>query len=285
MTTPPLPLAGRTIAVTAERRHEEQSKLFEKRGATVLHAPTMHTVDLSGDESLRDRTLAVVAEPPDWTVATTGFGMRLWFEAADGWGIGDELQQALARSRVVARGPKAQSACRQRGLDVVWRAPEESMAEVVRWLGEQPGIDAATVAVQLFDPGDHPSTAELRSFAGAVVDVPIYRWRAPDDVERVVALARRIADRSVDAVTFTSQPAVRYLVDIAADAGVLDRVLAAFNDGAVLPACVGPVCAEAGIEAGITTMVWPEPFRLAPMVRLVEEALTGATPTGVRSAP
>ena len=268
-----LPLSGRTIAITAERRSEEQIRLFEKRGAAVVHAPTMHTVDLTGDRELRTRTEAVIDEPPDWTIATTGFGMRLWFEAAAAWGLDEALEAALGRSQIVARGPKARSVCRQRGLDVVWQAPQESMPEVVAWLSAQEGVGHSSVVVQLFDPEDHPSTDELRQVAGSVAAVPIYRWKHPEDPGPAIALAGRIADGTVDAVTFTSQPAVRFLLELAAEAGLAGAVVRSFNDGSVLPVCVGPVCAQAGAEVGITTMVWPEPFRLAPMVRLTEEAL------------
>lgn len=268
-------LDGRTIAITAERRSEEQAKLFRKRGATVVHAPTMHTVDLSGDDTLRTLTEAVIAEPPAWTIATTGFGMRLWFETADGWGLGEDLVGALSVSHVVARGPKARSACRQRGLEVVWSAPRESMPEILEWLRGQPGIAEESLLVQLFDTGDHPSTTELVDLAETVTEAPIYRWQPPLDTAPAAALAHDIAGGRVDAVTFTSQPAVRYLVEIAGEEGVRDEMVSAFNDGTVLPVCVGPVCAEAGVEAGITTMIWPEPFRLVPMVELAAQRLSG----------
>ncbi|MFP5321829.1 MAG: GNAT family N-acetyltransferase [Acidimicrobiia bacterium] len=268
-------LAGTVVAVTAERRAEEQAELLAKRGAEVVHVPTVHTVDLTADDELRARTEQVIAAPPDWLVATTGFGMRLWFEAADSWGLGDDLVAALGSGRVVARGPKAQSACRQRGLEVVWRAPRESMAEVVAWLADQPGIAEASVVLQLFDPGDHPSTADVEAAAGSVLTVPLYRWRLPDDVDAVRSLAGRIARRELDAVTFTSQPAVRFLLEVAEAEGRRADVVAAFDDGAVVPVCVGPVCAEALVEAGIGTAVWPEPFRLVPMVKLAEEVLSG----------
>ncbi len=267
------PLAGRTIAITAERRNRDQEKLFRTRGAQVVNVPTMHTVDLTDDAGLRATTDGVIATPPTWTLATTGFGMRLWFEAADSWGEGEALIAALASSKVVARGPKAQSACRQRGLSVEWTAPDESMPEVVDWMSAQPGIDAASVVLQLFDADDHPSTVRLRAIADSVVDVPIYRWRRPDDTAAVVGLARQIADRTVDAVTFTSQPAIRFLAEIAAEAGLAEAMVDAFNDGSVLPVCVGPVCAEAAVAAGVTTSVWPEPYRLVPMVTLASRLL------------
>ena len=248
--------------------------MFRSRGADVVHAPTMHTVDLTGDADLRRHTDAVIADPPGWTVATTGFGMRLWFEAADAWGAGEALVDALRRSTVVARGTKARSVCRQRGLPVEWKASTEAMPEVVSWLAGRPGIGEGSVVVQLFDPEDHPSTAELRSIAGSVREVPVYRWRWPEDPDPARQLVHRIVGREVDAVTFTSQPAVRFLLEIAAAEGREADLVAAFNDD-VLPVCVGPVCAEAGAAAGITAMVWPDTFRLAPMVRCAEAHLVG----------
>lgn len=266
-------LQGRVVAVTAERRAEDQARLFRDRGAEVVVAPTVHTVDLTDDASLRATTEAVIASPPDWLVATTGYGMRLWFDAAEVWGLDAALVAALDASKVVARGPKARSVCRQRDLEVVWHAPRESMPEVVAWLRAQDDIEDASLVVQLFDPEDHPSTAELAGIARHVTSVPVYRWRRPDDEGPVRDLVHRLARREVDAVTFTSQPAVRFLLEVAGEEGVLADVVAACNDGAVLPVCVGPVCAEPIAAAGIRTAVWPEPFRLVPMVKLAEQRL------------
>lgn len=266
-------LDGRTVAVTAERKGAEQSDLFTKRGAEVVHVSTMHTVDLTDDEELRQATSSIIDAPPDWTVATTGFGMRLWFEAADAWGLGDRLVSALASTRVIARGPKAQSACRQRGLEVQWSAPNESMVEVVAHLASQSGLADHTLAVQLFDPEDHPSTAQLAKLCRSVVEIPVYRWRMPDDRDAVARLVHDLINGRFDAITFTSQPAVRFLFEVAADEGRLDQIVEAFNSRSPLPVCIGPVCAEPLIAAGVETAVWPEPFRLVPMVKLTENIL------------
>ena len=89
-------LAGRVVAITAERRSSEQADLLRSRGATVIEAPTMHTVDLTTDEELRAATDAVIEQPPGVLVATTGYGMRVWFDAAGAWGRRDELIAALS---------------------------------------------------------------------------------------------------------------------------------------------------------------------------------------------
>ena len=211
-------------------------------------------------------------------------GMKQWFEAADGWGVRDDLLAALGSpsTTVIARGAKSTSAVRQAGLHVAWSAPTESMADVLDHLrAVGPSMASATVAVQLFDPDDHPSTADLRALAGRVVEVPVYRWLLPDDTAPAEALVRAAVGRGLGAITFTSQPAVRFLFTIAERLGLRDELVRACNDGNVLPVCIGPVCAEAGAEVGLTTMVWPEPFRLPPMVRLVAEQLGVASTSEV----
>jgi uroporphyrinogen-III synthase len=265
------PLAGRAIGVTADRRWQEQAELFHRRGASVLHGPTMQTVDLVADEHLRALTAAFVEEPPDWMVATTGMGMRKWFEAAADWGLREGLLGALAGVRIVARGAKSSSAVRQAGLDVHWRAPGESMAEVVPYLLDQ-DLARAKVAIQLFDPDDHPATTALRGAVGELVELPLYRWLLPADRSPALRLVAAAVEGGLDAVTFTSQPAVRFLFAIAAEES-LDGPLREALNGPVLPACIGPVCAEAAREMGIAEPVWPEPFRLPPMVRMVADRL------------
>lgn len=273
MATSDAPLAGRRIGITADRRWAEQADLFRRRGAEVLHGPTMATVDLSGEEALRRATVALVDDPPDHLVVTTGMGLRLWLEAAAGWDLESALVRALAPTAVVARGAKAASAVRRAGLDVAWRAPDETMEEVVTHLVDVTGGTRPRVAVQLFDPGDHTSTQRLRALAGELVEVPVYRWRLPDDLGPARRLVDATLEGRLDAVTFTSQPAVRQLVGIAAGEGKDAALIAAVNDG-VLAACVGPVCAEAAREVGISDPVWPDPPRLPAMVRQITEHLS-----------
>lgn len=263
------PGARRRIGITADRRWKEQAELFRKRGVDVIHGPTMRTLDLSLDETLRRATAELVERPPDYLAISTGMGFRMWLEAAGTWGLAEGLKRGLADARILARGAKSSSAVRSAGLDLWWRAPNETMDEVVDRLVDEP-LDGSRVAVQLFDPGGHPSTERLRAAAGELVELPVYRWNLPEDV----TAARRLIDATVegelDAVTFTSQPAVRYLFRIAESAGRADAVRGALN-GHVMPACIGPVCAEAAREEGIERPVWPEPPRLPAMVRQVTE--------------
>lgn len=264
------------VGITADRRWEEQADLFRRRGIDVLHGPTMRTIDLAGDPALRHVTDRVIAEPPSLVVATTGAGMKAWLAAAESWGRRDELVAALAAGTVIARGAKATSAVRQAGVEVAWRASSESMAEVVEHVSSLPAALRRRVVVQRFDPDDHPSTTGIRAAVGAtgeVVEVPVYRWLPPADPAPAQRLVDAVVAGEVAAVTFTSQPAVRFLFSIASEVGQRDALVAAFEERGVLPVCIGAVCAKAGADEGLTTMIWPDVFRLPPMVRLVAERL------------
>jgi uroporphyrinogen-III synthase len=264
-------LVGRRVGITADRRWRAQADLLENQGAEVIHGPTLRTVDLSRDETLRRATLDLIDSPPDFLVATTGMGLTMWLEAADSWDLGDPLREALGRSRIIARGAKADSALRRRGLDVDWKAPSETMEEIVDYLSAS-GVGSARVALQLFDPAGHPSTTALAARCRELVEVPVYRWLMPIDAGPAAALVEATCAGTVDALTFTSQPAVHHLFRIAEDLGRAEPLRAAFNT-TVLPVCVGPVCADAAVAEGITRAAWPDPPRLAAMIRLVASEL------------
>ena len=265
------PLAGRCVGITADRRWRSQADLLEDLGATTIHGPTLRTVDLSRDEGLRQATLALIHRPPQFLVGTTGMGITMWFEAAGEWNLADPLRDALRHSRIVARGAKARSALRRLGFDVTWEAPAETMEEVVDFLTEQ-GIESARVALQLFDPGGHPATEALAARCRELVEVPVYRWLLPEDAGPAARLIEAMCAGEVDAVTFTSQPAVHHLFHIAESLGRGDELRAACN-GPVLPVCVGSVCAEAARAEGISDPVWPDPPRLVAMIQLLSAKL------------
>ena len=267
-----LPLEGFSVGVTADRRWSEQAELLERRGASVLHAPTISTEYLASDDALRAATDEVIARPPDYLVATTGIGVRAWFDAADAWGVADKLSASLAAARVVTRGPKAAAAVQVAGLEV-WRSPDsERLDDVVALLAAQ-RLRGCRVAFQHYGQHDPDAVDALTASGAEVIDVPVYRYLPPPDDTRVVGLIDAVCSGQVDAVTFTSAPAVRYLVAAARTLGEDAPLLAAFNRRGVVAACVGPVSAGMAVIAGIERPIAPERGRLGLLVRALTDAL------------
>ena len=264
------PLAGFTVAVTAARRHEELTALLQRRGARVVEAPAIRIIPTGDDEQLRVATQGCIATPPDVVIATTGIGFRGWMEAADGWGVGEQLRACFSQGQLLTRGPKAKGAVRAAGLAETWSPASESTDEVLaRLLAE--GVAGRRVALQLHGE-PLPDVVEALTAAGAtVVEVPIYRWVPAEDIRPLQRLVELVAARQVDCVTFTSAPAVQSMLTVARDADRECDLLAALRSD-VLAACVGPVTAAPLERLGVPT-VQPERARLGALVRTVVEEL------------
>jgi uroporphyrinogen-III synthase len=267
------PLEGFVVGVTADRRSAEQAELLERRGASVVHGPTIRTLYLASDDDLRQATEAVIADPPDYLVATTGIGIRAWFETAATWGLGDPLLASLEHAKAVARGPKAGAALQAAGLTVWARSPTEQLPGLVDILLAEV-LEGRRVVIQE-DGVPRPELEALLTGLGAsVLRVPVYRWRLPEDHTLALRLVEAAVDGCVDAITFTSAPAVHNLFAIAREAGVDGDLRHACNTN-VVATCIGPVCAEGALAEGITAPIAPDLGRLGLMIRTLSDHLEG----------
>lgn len=261
-------LSGYTIGVTADRRRDELAGLLERRGARVVLAPALRIVPIADDAELRAATRACLETPPDVVLVNTGIGMRGWIDAAESWGLAEPLRAVLRRAYLIARGPKARAAMRAAGLHDQWSPEGESYEEVVDHLTTR-GIGGLTAAVQLHGESQPEYTEALEAAGARVIEVPVYRWAAPTDPAPLHRLVDLITGRLVDAVTFTSAPAVGALLR-AAEPGS-DALLDAFRTD-VLVACAGPVTA-APLRRHRVPVVAPARARLSALVRTIVDEL------------
>ena len=140
----------------------------------------------------------------------------------------------LGDAALLARGPKALGAIRGAGLREAWSAEAtESSPEVLEHLlaGGAGPLDGTRIAVQLHGDPMTSFLAALREAGADVVEVHVYRWEPPPDLPAVDALIAAVVDREVDAVTFTSAPAVEGLVHRAETLGRTEELLASLRGG------------------------------------------------------
>ncbi|WP_307828546.1 uroporphyrinogen-III synthase [Antrihabitans sp. YC2-6] len=269
------PLKGFTIGVTAARRSEEFSTLLTRRGANVVLAPAIRIIPLADDAELERVTREIVADPPEIAVATTGIGFRGWMEAAEGWGLAEDLAAGLRSTRLLARGPKAKGAIRAADLREEWSPASESSAEVLDHLLAE-GVEGVRIAVQLHGATTEwepiPDFCEVLRCAGAeVIAVPVYRWTPPDDqtaMDRMIELA---VSSGLDCITFTSAPAVASMLMRAKETGLIEPLLYALR-GRVLAGCVGPITAAPLTELSVPT-TQPARARLGALARHIADEL------------
>ncbi|MFI6316057.1 uroporphyrinogen-III synthase [Nonomuraea sp. NPDC050556] len=268
--TAPDALAGFTVGVTATRRREEFCALLERRGARVVSAPAIRLVPLAEDGDLLAATRLSLKGPIDDVVITTGVGFRGWMAAAEGWGLSVDLADHLTRARLLTRGPKARGAVRAAGLNDHWTPATESCEEVKQYLLAQ-NLHGRRIAVQLHGEPLTGFVASLREAGAEVIEVPVYRWLPYRDVSPLRRLISQTISGGVDAVAFTSAPAVLAMLNAARAEGLEEALVTAFSTR-VVAACVGPVTAGPLLARGVPA-VQPERARLGALARTLARHL------------
>lgn len=264
-------LAGKTIAVTASRRIQEQVAAFERQGARVLVAPTVRIVSVADDTELHAATDHILAHHPDVLLVTTGYGLNGWFDSARERGLEEQLRKALAGATILVRGAKGRGAVRGLGFEDAGMAAQERTSALVD-LALERGVAGKHVVVQQHGSPDVAQEARLVAAGAQVTAVVPHRWEAPERPELVGELINALVASELDAVTFTAAPAVSALFEVASAWGVLPQVVEAFKTGTIA-AAVGPVTAEPLEEVGITPLA-PERFRLGALVKELTAALS-----------
>lgn len=272
-------LDGFVVAVTADRRAEEQAELLRRRGAAVTLTPTIATDYLARDEEVREATLAAIEASPDYVVLLTGIGLRAWVEAAQSWDLDDELIAMMRSAKVLARGPKASAAASAIGV-AVWRTAESEQAEELVTVLAGEAASGERVVLQRHGGEEEGFSAALGERGVDLLEVPVYSWRLPESVGRVRSLVSEVVERQVHAVTFTSAPAVQNLFAVAEEMDAATALREAFSDG-VVACCVGPVCASVALDLGIVDPVYPEVGRLGLMIRALGSRLANTRFAGV----
>ncbi|MFB9309475.1 uroporphyrinogen-III synthase [Agromyces hippuratus] len=264
-------LAGFRIGVTSDRRSADLIDALARRGATVIHAPTLRMTNALSDDPVIADTRAIVEARPDVLLATTAYGVRRWFEVADAAGLGEDLLDALSDTAILVRGPKARGGIRAAGLNDVGMSAQETTESLIdEVLANYPA--GLTVAVQLHGFLEPSQLERLDASHARVLTVAPYRWVEIDESDdRVERLIESACTGGLDAITFTSAPAVHALFGAAEAMGRYDDLVDAMC-GPVVAAAVGPVTALPLVAAGIEP-IQPDRYRMGALIRLVCEHL------------
>lgn len=281
-TVPPVlsvALAGCTILLPVDRRSGELSAALERHGATVRLAPALTIVPHIDDVELIARSRALIENPPDIVVVTTGVGFRGWIEAVDEAGFHAEFLAALEPAQIVARGPKARGAIQQAGLAADWVAESETAAELEEFLLAE-GVAGKRIAVQHHGSGSDGLDDAFEKAGAEVLSLTIYRWGPPPDPAVVRRSVIAAAAGEYDAILFTSAPGAQEWLGSAEILQALPDMRLHADAGRLLMAAVGPITAGPLRAAGFDPLI-PDRGRLGSLVRAVVTYFGGGHAPGV----
>lgn len=249
---------GLRVAIFESRMAGTLAGLVEKHGGIAVPAPSMREVPIEDNAEAVAFLDGLRAGQFDVVIFETGVGIRMLVQAlesrlpASGWA------EALAGSKVVARGPKPVAVLRELGIRIDLKVPEpNTWRETLATLDSELPVNGLCVAVQEYGKPVPELIEGLQARGASVTRVPVYRWALPEDTRPLAEALARIAEGGIDAALFTSAQQVEHVLQVAASSGIeapLREAIAA----RVVVGSVGPSTSAALRAHGLPVDVEPE---------------------------
>jgi uroporphyrinogen-III synthase len=242
---------GLSVLVLESRRSREMAALVATYGGHPVAAPALREVPLESNPDALTFAGDLLRGEYDVVILLTGVGTRALLDVVSTRHPREAFVAALAKTKVVARGPKPLAVLRELQVPVWVAVPEPNtwreLLAAVDATAES--LDGRRVAVQEYGKTNDDLLHGLEARGARVTRVPVYRWALPEDIEPLRAAARAVAVGEIDVAIFTTSVQVVHLMEVAATMGQADVV----RDGLrrTVVASIGPTTTEELRNQGI----------------------------------
>lgn len=255
--------AGRKVLAFESRRATEMAELIRRQKGEPVIAPSMREVPIErNDEAFRFAERLFAGEF-DMMILLTGVGTRFLDKLLATRHPAGRFAESLRKLTVVARGPKPATVLREMNVPIGILVPEPNTWREL--LAATEGRPERAIAVQEYGKSNAEFLAGLRARGAEVTAVRVYQWELPEDTGPLREAAGRLAAGEIDAVFFTTSVQLDHLLQLAAEAGLENRMRSAL--ARVFVASIGPTTSEALKENGIHVDFEPSHPKMGVLVQ------------------
>ncbi len=230
-------MKSKVVAILETRTGAHLADLVARRGGVPMLAPALEEVPDIDPQAVSSLLAQWRIDPFKICIFQTGVGTRALFAAADTAGLSAELQELLAASTVVVRGPKPVGELNARAIRIDIKAASPFTTETVLAALSDVPIAGASVLVQRYGETNQALAAGLKA-RGATVAVQIHNLYS-------------MAEKSGSAADLATH---------------LNRSIVA---------SIGPVCSRALRHYGVAPALEANPPKLGPLMAALDTALGG----------
>jgi uroporphyrinogen-III synthase len=263
---------GLRVLSFESRRAQEIAQLIRNNGGQPIVAPSTREVPAPNEEE-RKLIYGILNSEFDAIIFMTGVGSRTLVQAAEAVCSREELFAALARTRIVVRGPKPAAAMREFNVPVTLAVPEpNTWREIVTSLDENVEtvpLKGRRIAIQEHGEPSPELYSALHERGAEVVPVRVYRWELPEDTGPLKDAIRTLAENRVDVVMFTSSVQFVHAARIAVEMGMAAQLTNALNRTVV--ASIGPIASAILKENGVGVDLEPSHPKMGFLVKEAAE--------------
>jgi uroporphyrinogen-III synthase len=240
-------------------------------GGRPIAAPALREIPLESNPDALTFADSLLHGEYEIVILLTGVGTRALLDVVSTKHPRDAFVAALAKTKVVARGPKPLAVLRELEVPVWIAVPEPNTWRELLAAFDATGesITGRSVAVQEYGKTNDELLQGLTARGARVTRVPVYRWALPEDVAPLRAAVGAIARGELDVAIFTTSVQVVHLLDVAATLGQADAVRDGFRRMVV--ASIGPTTTEELRNQGIAADIEASHPKMGFLVREAAE--------------
>ncbi len=196
---------GLRVAALESRRRDDMVRLIERYGGIPFVSPSMREVPIEENREAIDFAYRVTTGEIGITIFLTGVGFKHLIAVVERQMDRQRFLNALADTVTIARGPKPVAAMKEVGLQPSFRAPEpNTWREVLQVIDQHVPIVNQTVGIQEYGITNYSLVAGLEARGARVVNVRVYQWELPEDIEPLESNLRAIVAGERDVLMITS---------------------------------------------------------------------------------
>ena len=264
---------GMRVLSFESRRAKEIALLITNNGGVPMIAPSTREVPDGPNDAEQQLIRGILAEQFDALIFMTGVGARALITAAEGICPRQDFLAALAKTKVVVRGPKPSAVMREFSVPVTLAVPEpNTWREIVQALdANQTAIPlhGRRIAVQEHGEPSPELYSALRDRDAEVFPVHVYRWALPEDIGPLQAAIRALIDGQFDVVMFTSSVQFVHAALVSEQLGLKSQFLSALKNAVV--ASIGPTTSETLRNHGVGVDFEPSHPKMGFLVKEAAE--------------
>lgn len=268
---------GLRVAAFESRMAEEMVRLITRYGGRPLVAPSMREVPLQDNREVLAFGESLLAGQYDLVVLLTGVGTRTMVNVLKTRHSLDSIKAALARTTLVARGPKPIAALKELGLAAAIAVPEpNTWRDLVAALDASHRVNALNgcrIAVQEYGVSNTDLLQTLKDSGAVVTPVPVYRWALPEDTGPLRKAVEALISGQVNVVLITNAVQVDHALQVAEGAHSREAFRQAMQH--LVVASIGEIASERLRSYNLPVDLEPSRPKMGALVKEASEKAPG----------
>ena len=256
---------GLNVAAFESRHAAEMARLVQKSRGVPYVSASMREVPVDDNRIAVDFAHRLITGEVGIVIFLTGVGFRQLLGIVERHVQRTQYLDALSDITTIARGPKPVAAMKEVGLKPSLRVPEpNTWRELLTAVDQSVPVANQTVGLQEYGKTNPSLIAGLEARGAHVLNVPVYRWELPEDVEPLQSNVVALATGRRDVVLFTSAHQVTTVLQVARQLKLVDQLRQQLQR--IVVASVGPTTSETLREADLPVDIEPEHPKMGPLV-------------------